>query len=77
MPTERETQWKHHVIFGALPYFSSPMRYIDVHRQNSTSLDVLQERSIGDYGNVDGERLLSDPWVGVTRFTRVSKCLPK
>ena len=45
-----------------------PMKYIDVTRTTQTSLDVLLEKNIDDYWNVDGERELSDAWTGFTRF---------
>ena len=38
------------------------LKYIDVARAASTSLDVMLE-------NVDGDRDLSDMWTGFTRFT--------
>ena len=49
--------------------FPFPQKYIDVARTTNTSLDVVQEKSIGDYWNVDGDRELSDTWTGFTRFT--------
>ena len=36
-------------------FFQYRLRYIDVHRQTRTSLDVLQESSIDDWWNIDGE----------------------
>ena len=48
--------------------FPIPMKYIDVTRTTQTSLDVLMEKHIEDYWNVDGERELSDAWTGFTRF---------
>ena len=42
--------------------FPIPLRYIDVTRATSTSLDVMLEKSIDDYWNVDGGRDLSDTW---------------
>ena len=47
--------------------FPIPMRYIDVTRTTDTSLDVLLEKNIDDYWNVDGERELPDSWTGFTR----------
>ena len=44
--------------------FPIPVIYIDGDRQTNTSLDVLH-----DYWIVDEDRLLSDPWIGVARFT--------
>ena len=48
--------------------FPIRMKYIDVTRTTYTSLDVLLEKQIEDYWNVDGERELSDAWTGCTRF---------
>ena len=45
-----------------------PLKYIDVTRNTQTSLDVLSEKNIDDYWNVDGEREVSDAWTGFTRF---------
>ena len=49
--------------------FPVPMKYVDVTRTTHTSLDVLLERNIDDYWNVDGKRELSDAWTG---FSQVS-----
>ena len=35
----------------------------------NTSLDVMLEKSIDVYWNVDGDRDLSDTWTGLNRFT--------
>ena len=40
--------------------FPIRMKYIDVTRTTYTSLDVLLEKQIDNYWNVDGERELSD-----------------
>ena len=48
--------------------FPIPTKYIDVTRTTHTSLDVLLEKHIEDYWNVDGERELSDAWTGFTRI---------
>ena len=40
--------------------FPIPLKYIDVTRTTYTSLDVLLEKNVEDYWNVDGERELSD-----------------
>ena len=66
--------YRHHVEPKVKPYmpkeesFPIPMKYIDVTRTAHTSLDVLLEKQIDDYWNVDGERELSDAWTGFTRF---------
>ena len=49
--------------------FPVPQKYIDVSRTTRTNLDVMQERRIDDYWNIDGSRDLSDPWTGFTQFT--------
>ena len=38
-------------------------------RATSSSFDVMLEKNIDDYWNVDGDRELSDTWTGFTRFT--------
>ena len=48
--------------------FLIPLKYIDVTRNTHTSLDVMLEKNIDDYRNVDGEGELSDAWTGFTRF---------
>ena len=45
--------------------FPIPLKYIDVTRSTHTDLDVLQEKRIDDYWNVDSNRSLSDSWKGV------------
>ena len=45
-----------------------PLKHIDVSRTTHTNLDVMQERRIDDYWNVDGSRDLSDSWTGFTQF---------
>ena len=47
---------------------SIPTKYIDVTRTTHTSLDVMMEKHIEDYRNVDGEKELTDAWTGFTRF---------
>ena len=49
--------------------FPIPLKYIDVSRTTRTNLDVVQERRIDDYWNIDGSRDLSDSWTGLTQFT--------
>ena len=49
--------------------FPIPLKYIDVSRTTRTNLDVMQERCIDDYWNVDGSRDLSDFWTGFIQFT--------
>ena len=52
------------------------LKYIDVSRTTHTNLDVLQERRIDDYWNIDGSRDLSDSWTGFTQFTLLEEKLP-
>ena len=53
--------------------FLIPMKYIDVSRTTHTDLDVMQERHIDDYWNIDGSRDLSDYWTGFTQFTQLEE----
>ena len=57
--------------------FPIPLKYIDVSRTTHTNLDVVQERRIDDYWNVDGSRDLSDSWTGFTQFTLLSEKPPE
>ena len=56
--------------------FHIPMKYIDVTRNTHTSLDVMMEKNIDDYWNVDGERELSDAWTGFKRFILLNERPP-
>ena len=56
--------------------FPIPLKYIDVTRTTDTTLDVMWEKQIEDYWNVDGERELSDACAGFTRFTILSEKPP-
>ena len=49
--------------------FPFPLKYIDPSRTTRTNLDVMQEKRIDDYWNIDGTRDLSDPWTGFSQFT--------
>ena len=49
--------------------FPVPLKYIDVTRNTDTSLDVVLEKHIEDYWNVDEDQELSDAWTGFTRFS--------
>ena len=44
-----------------------PLKYIVVQRQTKTRSDVLEAATIDDYWNMDGDKSLSEPWIGVTR----------
>ena len=56
--------------------FPIPLKYIDVSRTTRTNLDVMQERRIDDYCNIDGSRDLSDSWTGFTQFTQLDEKPP-
>ena len=56
--------------------FPVPLKYIDVSRTPHTNLDVMQERRIDDYWNVDGSRDLSDSWTGFTQFSLLEEKPP-
>ena len=48
--------------------FPIQLKFIDVTRNTHTSQDILLEKNIDDYWNVDGERVSSDAWTSFTRF---------
>ena len=56
--------------------FSIPLKFVDVTRTTNASLDVMLEKHIDDYWNVDGDRELLDTWTGFTRFTILSEKPP-
>ena len=56
--------------------FPIPLKYIDVSRTTRTNWDVMQERRIDDYWNIDGSRDLSDSWTGFTQCTVISEKPP-
>ena len=56
--------------------FPISLKYIDTSRKTNTSLDVLLEKSIDNYWNVDGERELSDAWTGFIRFILLNERPP-
>ena len=53
--------------------FPIPLKNIDVQRHKN----VLREVTIDDYWNMDGDKSLSEPWIGVTLFARVNKDPPE
>ena len=57
--------------------FPVPLKYIDVARSIHTDLDVLQEKKIDDYWNVDSCKPLSDSWRGFTQFNPLKEKPPK
>ena len=56
--------------------FPIPLKYIDVSRTTRTNLDVMLERRIDVYWNIDWSRDLSDPWTGFTQFTLLDEKPP-
>ena len=56
--------------------FLVPLKYIDISRTARTNLDVMLERRIDDYWNIDGSRDLSDPWTGFTQFRLLEETPP-
>ena len=66
--------YRHHVEPRVILYspreesFPIQLKYIDASRTTRTNLDVMQERRIDDYWNIDGSRDLSDCWTGFTQF---------
>ena len=56
--------------------FPIPLKYIHASRTTRTNLDVLQERRIDDYWNIDGSRDLSDSWTGFSQFTLLEEKPP-
>ena len=57
--------------------FPIPSKYIVVARQTSTSLDNLEENSVDELRNIDGNRILSESWSGSTRFRILNKRPPQ
>ena len=56
--------------------FPIPLKYIDVSRTTQTNWDVMQERRIDDYWNIDGSRDLSGSWTGFAQFTLLDETPP-
>ena len=56
--------------------FPIPLKSFDVSRTTRTNMDVMQERRIDDYWNIDGSRDLSDSWTGFTQFTLLEEKPP-
>ena len=56
--------------------FPIPLNYTDDQRQRKTSIDVHHEATIDDYWNVDGDKSLSNPWIGVTMFELLNRDPP-
>ena len=56
--------------------FPIPLKFIDVSRTTHTNLDVMQEKRIDDYWNIDGSRNLSDYCTGFTQFILLEEKAP-
>ena len=56
--------------------FLIPLQYVDVTKTTDTTLDVMSEKHIEDYWNVDGEKELSNAWTGFTRFILLNERPP-
>ena len=75
--------YRHHVVPRVKLYvpkeesFPIPLKYVDVTRTSYTSLEVMLEKQIEDYWNVDGEKELSDAWTGFTRFVLLKERPPE
>ena len=66
--------------FNSVPQeetFPRPLKYFDVTKSTHTDLDVMQEKRIDDYWNVDANRSLSDSWKGFTNFTPLKEEPPR
>ena len=57
--------------------FLVPLKYIDVAKSTHTDLEVVQEKHIDDYWNVDSNRSLSGSWTRLTTFTLLKENPPK
>ena len=57
--------------------FPFPQKFLDVTRSTHTDQDVLQEKRMDDYLNVDSNRHLSDSWRGFAKFALLKKNSPK
>ena len=73
--------YRHHVeprvkLYSPRESFPIPLKYIDVSRTTRTNLDVMLERRIDDFCNIDESRGLSDSWTGFAQFTVLEEKLP-
>ena len=49
------------------------LNFFDVQRHTKTSIDALQEATIDDCWQIDGDKSLSEPLIGVSRFALLNK----
>ena len=74
--------YRHHVETRVKLYspreesFPIPLKYIDVSWTTHANLDVMLERRIDDYWNIDGSRDFSDSWTSFTHFTLLDEKPP-
>ena len=59
---------------GTFPF---PLKYIDVTISTHTDLDVVQEKKIDDYWNVDSSKHELDSWRGFRKFTLLKESTQK
>ena len=57
--------------------FPVPRKHTGVTRSTHIDLDVMQEKRVEDYWNVDSNRSLSDSWEGLTKCTLLKENTPK
>ena len=53
--------------------FVITLEYVDVTRSAHTDLDVMQEKRVDDYWNVDSSKHLSVFWKGFAKFTLLTE----
>ena len=56
--------------------FPIPLNCMDVQRLTKSSKMYFERRPIADYWHMDGDRSMSETWIGVTRFALLSKNPP-
>ena len=57
--------------------FPIPLKYFDVTKSTHTDLDVLQEKRIDHYWNLDSSKHLSDSWRDFKKFTLLKEKPPE
>ena len=60
-------------LYVPIDVFTILLDDIDVQRQTKTSIIVLHEGMIDDHWNMEGDKSLSEPWIGVTQFALPNK----
>ena len=64
-------------LFAPKDDFPIPLSHMDALRHTKTCVDVLLEATNDDYWNSDGDKSLSQPCIGVTRFALLNKNPPE